>query len=205
MAITSLQALYQQKLQMIYDAEQQALQAFPRIIQMVRNDDLRTGLEKHRRQTEEQARRMDELLRRRGQGAERTESASMRALLRETEQLLAMIQDEDTRDAFIIAAQQAVEHHEIAAYGTARTWARQSGFTEDARLLEEILDQEKDADQLLSDVAERIVNREAATRGSDAGVTQRAQPGDRAGTSTRPASGGSAPRPRDADSQPRPG
>jgi ferritin-like metal-binding protein YciE len=203
MAITSLQALYQQKLQMIYDAEQQALQAFPRVIQMVGNDDLRAGLEKHRRQTEEQARRLDELLRRRGESAQRTESASMRALLRETEQLLAMIQDEDTRDAFILAAQQAVEHHEIAAYGTARTWARQSGFTEDARLLEEILEQEKDADQQLSDVAERVVNREAATRGSEAGAAQRAQPGDKAGTPTRPASGG-APRPREADNQPRP-
>jgi ferritin-like metal-binding protein YciE len=190
MAITSLQELYLQKLQMIHDAEQQTLQAFPRIIANVCNDDLRTGLEAHRRQTEEQVRRLEELCRRRGQSAQRAESLSMRALLQEGEQLLSTIQDDDARDAFIIAAQQAVEHHEIAAYGTARTWARQSGFTDDARVLEEILQQEKNADKLLSDIAERMVNPEAATRARDVDVTQRAQPGDRARPSSRQPSAG---------------
>jgi ferritin-like metal-binding protein YciE len=195
MAVTSLQELYLQKLQMIYDAEQQTLKAFPRVIKMARNDDLRNGLEAHRQQTEEQVRRLDELFSRRGQNAQRAESVSMRALLQEAEQILPTIQDDDTRDAFIIAAQQAVEHHEIAAYGTARTWARQSGFAEDAQVLEGILEQEKRADQLLSDVAERMVNREAATRGRDVDVTQRAQRAqqdDRAASSGRSSTGGGA-------------
>jgi ferritin-like metal-binding protein YciE len=192
MAVTSLQELYLQKLQMIYDAEQQTLKAFPRVIKMARNDDLRNGLEAHRQQTEEQVRRLDELFSRRGQDAQRAQSLSMRALLQEAEQILPTIQDDDTRDAFIIAAQQAVEHHEIAAYGTARTWARQSGFADDAQVLEGILEQEKRADQLLTDVAERIVNREAATRGRDVDVTQRAQQGDRAASSGRSSTSGGA-------------
>jgi ferritin-like metal-binding protein YciE len=193
MAVTSLQELYLQKLQMIYDAEQQTLQAFPRAIQMAHNENLRNGLEAHRRQTEEQVRRLEGLFSARGQSPKRTESRSMRALLQEAEEVLPTIQDDDTRDAFIIAAQQAVEHHEIADYGTGRTWARQLGFDDDAAVLQEILDQERSADKLLSDVAERMVNPDAAAGTGDLDVTPRAQPGDRAADAGgRASSGGGA-------------
>jgi ferritin-like metal-binding protein YciE len=184
MAITSLQELYQKKLQMIYDAEHQGQQAMPRLLQAARNGDLRSALQAHRQQTEEQVRRLDGLFRSHGQSPERTECRSMRALIQEAEQLLPTIQDDDTRDAFVISAQQAIEHHEIADYGTARTWARQLGFGEDASVLQAILEQERNADKLLSDVAERMVNPEAAAAG-DVDVTGRAQPGDRAAASAR--------------------
>jgi ferritin-like metal-binding protein YciE len=190
MTITSLQELYIQKLQMIYDAEQQTLEAFPRVIQMAHDDDLRERLESHRRQTEEQVRCLDGLFRARGQSTQRIESRSMRALLQEAAQLLPTIEGDDTRDAFLIAAQQAVEHHEIAAYGTARAWARQLGFDDDADVLEDILDQEKAADKLLSEVAERQVNAQAARKARDVDVTQRAQPGDRAAGAAGSSSGG---------------
>jgi ferritin-like metal-binding protein YciE len=190
MAITSLQELYVQKLQMIYDAEQQTLQAFPRAIQSARNDELRRGLEAHRQQTEDQVRRLEQVFRARGQAPQRAECRSMRALLLEAEEVLPNIRDEDTRDAFIIAAQQGVEHHEIADYGTARTWARQLDFDDDAAVLEAILDEERRADQLLSDVAERMVNPEAASASSDVDVTPRAQPGDRTADAARSSSGG---------------
>jgi hypothetical protein len=118
----------------------------------------------------------------------------MRALLQEGEELAPAIQDEDTRDAFLISAQQAVEHHEIAAYGTVRTWARQLDFDDDASVLQAILDEERRADQLLSDVAERMVNPEAASAASDVDVTPRAQPGDRTAAATRsPGAGGARP------------
>jgi ferritin-like metal-binding protein YciE len=192
MAITSLQELYFQKLQMIYDAELQTLQEFPRAIQQARNEELRSGLQAHRQQTEEQARRLDGLFRAHEQSAQRTECRSMRALVEEAEAVLPMIEDDDTRDAFIIAAQQGVEHHEIADYGTARTWARQIGFNDDAAVLQQILDQEVNADKLLSRVAERMVNPDAA-KGADVDVTPRAQPGDRAAASGGSSSGGARP------------
>ena len=76
--------------------------------------------------------------------------------------MLPRIQDPDTIDAFIIAAAQAVEHHEIAAYGTARAWAEQLGFTDDANVLQNTLDEENRADKLLSSIAERSVNEQAS-------------------------------------------
>jgi ferritin-like metal-binding protein YciE len=190
MAITSLQELYLQKLQMIYDAEQQGQQALSRLVQAAHNGDLRSALQAHRQQTEEQVRRLEGLFRTRGESAERIESRSMRALIQEAEQVLPTIQDDDTRDAFLIAAQQAVEHHEIADYGTARTWARQLGFSEDASVLQAILDQERNADKLLSEVAERMVNPEAATAAGDVDVTGRAQAGDRGAAAARSSSAG---------------
>jgi ferritin-like metal-binding protein YciE len=192
MAVTSLQELYVQKLQMIYDAEQQTLEAFPRVIQMARNDDLRTGFEAHRQQTEDQVRRLEKLFQAHGESSKRADCLSMRALLQEAQQVLPSIQDDDTRDAFLIAAQQGVEHHEIADYGTARTWARQLGFRDDARTLQEILRQEESTDQLLSDIAERMVNPVAASATSDVDVTPRARPGDRTAEAARSSSGGSS-------------
>jgi ferritin-like metal-binding protein YciE len=184
--INSLDQLYVQKLQMIYDAERQTLEAFPRLTQMVQNDDLRTGMEAHRQQTEDQARQVEQLVRARDGQTQGMTCLSMRALIQEAEQTLPSIQDPDTRDAFIIAAQQAVEHHEMAAYGTARTWAQELGYDDDAAMLQSILDQEGSTDKLLSDVAERRVNPQASSGGSDVDVTPRAQMGDRSmgGTGT---------------------
>jgi ferritin-like metal-binding protein YciE len=165
MPATSLTDLYLQKLQLLLDAEEQGLQAMPQLAQRVRNPELRNALETHRRQTEQHVQRLQQLAQRRAQGPENTPAngcVSMRALIEEAQTLLPTIQDADTADAFIIGAQQAVEHHEIAAYGTARTWAEQLGFDEDADLLQQTLDEEGEADELLSQIAEDSVNREAS-------------------------------------------
>ena len=162
MPASSLHDLYVNKLQLIYDAEQQALQAMPQLTSRVQNDDLRSGLEAHRRQTEEQVRRLEQVFRRLGQTPQRRDCLSMRALIQEAQQMTGQIQDPDTLDAFVIAAAQAIEHHEIAAYGTARTWALQSGNEDDADILERTLQEEKGTDTLLSDIAERMVNPSAA-------------------------------------------
>jgi ferritin-like metal-binding protein YciE len=204
MAINSLQDLYVNKLQMIYDGEQQGLQAMQQLSQMVSNPDARQGLEMHRRQTEEQVRRLEQIFQRQGQRAQATECASMRALIQETQRMVQQIQDPDTRDAFLISAQQGMEHHEMADYGTARTWARQLGNDEDAQLLQQTLQEEEQADKLLTQIAERNVNQQAAqgdrdvTRAAQRDDAARGAGGRAAGTSTGGASAGGASADRDA-------
>ena len=175
MPATSLNDLYLQKLQLLLDAEERGLQALPQLAQRVQSPELRKALEMHRRQTEQHVQRLQQLARRRAQGPENTPAngcVSMRALIEEAETILPTIRDADATDAFIIGAQQAVEHHEIASYGTARTWAQQLGYDEDADLLQQTLDEEGETDELLTQIAERSVNREAS-QGADRGVGQR--------------------------------
>ena len=107
-------------------------------------------------------RRLEQLFQRQGQRPQPVQCASMRALIQEGQDLVQQVQDPDTRDALIIAAAQAVEHHEIAAYGTARTWARQLGHDEDADLLQQTLREEEQTDKQLTEIAERMVNLAAA-------------------------------------------
>jgi ferritin-like metal-binding protein YciE len=166
MAATSLQDLYLQKLQLLLDAEQQGLDAMPQLAQMVQNEKLRDAMQMHRRQTEEQVQRLTQLIGNRGRAAQSRECVSMRALIEEAQTMLPNIQDPDTIDAFIIGAQQAMEHHEIAAYGTARSWAQQLGYDDDADVLQRTLDEEGEADKMLSKIAERSVN-ERASQGAD--------------------------------------
>jgi ferritin-like metal-binding protein YciE len=183
MPATSLNDLYLQKLQLLLDAEEQGLQAMPQLAQRVQHPELREALETHRRQTEQHVQRLQQLAQRRAQGPENTPAngcVSMRALIEEAQTILPTIQDENTTDAFIIGAQQAIEHHEIAAYGTARTWAQELGYDEDADLLQQTLDEEGEADELLTQIAERRVNREAS-QGSEREVgIERGGQGDRA-------------------------
>ena len=162
MPIGSLQDLYMNKLQMIYDAEQQGLEQMPQLAQQLSNPELQQAFETHRVQTQEQVRRLEQLFQREGQAPQRVECTSMRALIQEAQQMVGQIQDPSTRDAFLICAEQAIEHHEMAAYGTARTWAQQLGREEDANLLQQTLQEEEQSDQLLSDMAERMINQQAA-------------------------------------------
>ena len=117
----------------------------------------------------------------------------MRALIEETESTLSTIQDPDTIDAYIIGAQQAIEHHEIAAYGTARAWAQQLGLDDDATALQRTLDEEGQANELLSRIAEERVNERASkgaerevgiARGSEADRARGNEPGHGAGQLT---------------------
>jgi ferritin-like metal-binding protein YciE len=198
MPANSLNDLYLQKLQLLLDAEEQGVQAMPQLAQRVQNDELRRALENHRRESEQHVQRLQQLAQRRAQGPENTPAngcISMRALIEEAQTILPTIEDPDTIDAFIIGAQQAIEHHEIASYGTARSWAQELGYDEDADLLQQTLDEEGNADQMLTQIAERRVNREAS-QGADREVGIASGQGDRAsrGDATRKRSDVSAER-----------
>jgi len=184
MPATSLQDLYFQKLQMMLDAERQGLDAMPALVERVQNPRLRDALEQHHQQSQEHVRRLEQLFKAQGQDAEEMDCPSMTALIEEAQTTLPEIEDEDTADAFIIACVQGIEHHEIASYGTARTWASQLGFREAAEMLQRTLDEEAQADQMLSSIAEQSVN-EQASRGSDREVAL----GGRGGTADQLQSG----------------
>lgn len=191
MPATSLDDLYSQKLQLLLDAERQGLDAMPQLAQVVHDPKLRDALQQHRRETEEHVQRLQQLIDGNSQGSRNQECISMRALIEEAQRTLQNIQDPDTIDAFVIGAQQAIEHHEIAAYGTARAWARQLGRDDDARTLQQTLDEEGNADERLTSIAEGRVNarasqgaeREVGVRsGGRADQSQRGEP--RPGTLT---------------------
>jgi ferritin-like metal-binding protein YciE len=110
----------------------------------------------------------------------------MKNLIAEGEEMIGEAEDDDTRDAVMIAAAQKVEHYEIAAYGTIRTWAQLLGMNDIASLLEESLEEEKETDEKLTALAESHINLEAADQGAEQ-MSGRggASPGARKSSTTR--------------------
>lgn len=159
----ALHKLLMHELEDLYDAEQQILKALPKMIQEASNRQLQQALTEHRTITERQVERLDEVFRELdGEGRSRRKCKGMAGLIAEGEDLLKEDFEDATKDAGIIGAAQRVEHYEIAAYGTARTLAQFLGNRRAAQLLEETLEEEKEADLKLTQIAESSTNREAA-------------------------------------------
>jgi ferritin-like metal-binding protein YciE len=161
MAIETLQDLYVHELKDIYSAEKQILQALPRMAKGASHDEVRQAFEEHHRVTEEQVRRLDTIFEDLGQKPEGQKCKGMEGLIEEGKDMLEEKADPDVRDAGLIAAAQRVEHYEIAAYGTARTYARQLGLDRHVDLLQRSLDEEGETDKRLTKLAENRVNRDA--------------------------------------------
>jgi ferritin-like metal-binding protein YciE len=161
MALNSMQDLAIYKLQSIYDAEQQALQAYPQIVSAVSSPALQQALQQHMQQTQGQVQRLEQIFQQMGQTPGGQTCVSMQGLIQEGQQLIQQGGAPEVLDAAILAAAQAIEHHEIAAYGTARTIAQQMGMMEVAQLLEQTLEEEKQTDAKLTQIAEQNVNQQA--------------------------------------------
>lgn len=165
--IDSLESLFQDELKDIYDAEKQITKALPKMIKKAGADELRAAFEEHLQQTEQQIERLEEVFEQLGMPARGKKCIGMQNLLKEGAEMMAEAEDEDTRDALMIAAAQKVEHYEIATYGTLRVWANLLGHSESAALFEETLEEEKETDQKLTAIAESFVNQEAADTEDD--------------------------------------
>jgi ferritin-like metal-binding protein YciE len=159
----ALQKLLTHELADLYDAEQQILKALPTLIDESSSSELQQALAQHRTVTQKQVRRLDQIFRQLGEERENQRCKGMAGLIAEGEDVLEEDFEASTMDAAIIGAAQRVEHYEIAAYGTARTLAQTLGLTEIAQLLEESLNEEKEADERLTEIAESAVNMEAAS------------------------------------------
>jgi ferritin-like metal-binding protein YciE len=162
MAIETLQDLYIHELKDIYSAEKQILDALPQMAKGASHDELRQAFEEHHRVTEEQVRRLDTIFDELGEKPQGQKCKGMEGLIEEGKEMLKEKADPDVRDAGLIAAAQRVEHYEIAAYGTARTYAKQLGLDNHVELLQRTLDEEGQTDQRLSKLAESRINTDAA-------------------------------------------
>ncbi len=165
--LDSLEALMQDELKDIYDAEKQLTKALPKLAKKATADELREGFEEHLRQTEQHMERLEQVFEQMGMPARGKTCKGMKNLIAEGDEMIREAEDDATRDALMIAAAQKVEHYEIAAYGTLRTWANLLGKREIAGLLEDTLEEEKETDQKLTEIAESFVNQAAATEGEE--------------------------------------
>jgi ferritin-like metal-binding protein YciE len=162
--IDSLRTLLVQELRDIYDAEKRLTKAIPKLVKAATSEDLSGALEEHLTQTEEQVSRLERAFEALGEPAKGMECAGIKGIIEEgDEHINEEFTDDGLRDATIIGSAQRVEHYEIAAYGTAIAHARLLGQDEVVSLLEETLEEEKAADEKLTEIAEQVVNPDAAS------------------------------------------
>ncbi len=161
-SLDSLDALLEDELKDIYDAEKQITKALPKIMKKATAPELKQALADHLQQTERQIERLEQAFDQLELRPKGKKCIGMQYLLKEGDDMMREAEDKDTRDALIIAAAQKVEHYEIAAYGTMRVWATLLGHSGVASLFEETLDEEKETDQRLTGIAEGFVNQAAA-------------------------------------------
>jgi ferritin-like metal-binding protein YciE len=156
MKVNSLQELYVEQLRDLYDAEQQIIKALPEMIEAATAEELKQGLTEHLEVTKVQAARLESIFKDLGEKAKGEKCKGMEGVIEEGSDLIDEIEDPDIRDAAIIASAQRVEHYEMAGYGTARTFATLLDDDEASNLLQQTLDEEKEADQKLTELAEQI-------------------------------------------------
>jgi ferritin-like metal-binding protein YciE len=156
MTPTSLHELYMEQLRDLYDAEQQIIKALPEMIDAATSTDLKDGLSEHLEVTKTQASRLEQIFEGLGEKAKGEKCKGIRGVLEEGNDLVGDIEDPSLRDAAIIASAQRVEHYEMAGYGTARTFATLLQQEEASKLLQQTLDEEKEADQTLTELSEEI-------------------------------------------------
>jgi ferritin-like metal-binding protein YciE len=159
--IRSMDDLFLHLLRDIYYAEQQIVKSLPKMIGKATAAELKQGLADHLEESKDHVGRLEEVFRMIGTNAKAVDCPAMDGILKEADEVAGDVADKNVLDAAIIASAQAVEHYEITRYGTLIAWARELGRDDVAVLLAETLDEEKTADQLLTDIAETRVNQEA--------------------------------------------
>ena len=157
MKLESLRSLLLEQLQDLYSAEEQITKALPKMIEHTSDAGLKSALSEHLDVTREQIRRLDRIFDDIREGDRNgAKCKGMEGLIKEGDEIVKAKGDPETRDAGIIASAQRVEHYEIAGYGCARTYASLLGRRDWAQQLQQTLDEEKQADQKLNQLAERI-------------------------------------------------
>src|SRR5262245_57267799 len=161
MALASLKDLYFDELGDLYDAETQILRTLPRLAEAARSPDLREALTKHCDESRLHLERLDLIFTHWGEQRRSKACAGLAGIVQEADERLNRATTQDARDAAIIGVAQRVEHYEMAAYGCARTYARRLNRLDEARLLQETLDEEGRADRHLTELAEAHINDDA--------------------------------------------
>ena len=166
MKLNTIEDLFLQELKDLYSAENQLVKALPKMAKAATNADLQAGFEEHLEQTKGHVERLDKIAEQLGVKLTGHKCKAMEGLIEEGSELIEEDADDSVRDAGLIGAAQRVEHYEIAGYGTARALASRLGHKDIAKILTQTLEEEKETDAKLTDLAESTVNEEAAAAGS---------------------------------------
>jgi ferritin-like metal-binding protein YciE len=160
--MSKLDDLFLDTLQDALYVERTLVKRLPKLAAEASSTELKDTILGHLRETEIHVERLETIFDMMGKPASAKKCEALEGLLKETVSVTGDIDDEQTRDAAIIALSQAIEHYEIARYGTLACWAEELGGREIQLLLEETLEEEKQADQKLSALAESSINERAA-------------------------------------------
>jgi ferritin-like metal-binding protein YciE len=158
-----LDELFHETLKDVYFAEKKILTALPKMAKAAQNEDLAAAFEKHRDETEGQIDRLERVF---GMIDEKPQGKTCPAIVGLSEEAQEIIKDfkgSPALDAGLLGSAQAVEHYEISRYGTLRAWAEELGLTEAAELLQATLDEDKATDEILTQLAQAVINQEAET------------------------------------------
>ena len=165
MKISTLDQLLEDELKDIYNAETQLIEALPKMVKAAESNDLRAAFEKHLEQTRVHVQRVEEICNDLKIKPAGKTCVGMKGAIKEGEEVIKSDMGSEPKQAALIGAAQRVEHYEIAAYGTARAHARQLGYLKAFDLLTQTLNEEKETDQKLTQLAENRVNVKAAMSG----------------------------------------
>jgi ferritin-like metal-binding protein YciE len=160
--IHSMDDLFLHGLQDLYYAENQIVKALPEMVEKASDKQLAQSFKAHLEETKGQVKRLEQVFKMLGKEPEGVDCPAIDGLIDEAQDIAGDIDDKQVLDAALISAAQAVEHYEIARYGTLMAWAKTLGHQEAIRLLKQNLDEEKATDEKLSKMAETSVNRKAA-------------------------------------------
>lgn len=159
--IETMEDLFHHQLRDVYYAEKQIVKSLPRMIDKASSPALRSSFEQHLEETKGQVRRLERAFSLLGLDAKGVTCPAIDGIIKEADEVSGEVGDKRVLDAALVAAAQAVEHYEIARYGTLIAWARELGRGDCADLFEETLREEKAADRKLTGIAEDDVNRAA--------------------------------------------
>ena len=163
MEMESLRDLYIDELKDLYSAEKQLVRALPKMMKNATNAQLKEAFRNHLAETEGHVARLEQIFESLESSPRGKKCVGMEGLIEEASELLEEDAEDDVLDAGLISKAQHVEHYEMAGYGTVRTWAQILGEDQHVTLLEQTLQEEKNADRLLTQIAESSVNIDAET------------------------------------------
>jgi ferritin-like metal-binding protein YciE len=171
MTVNSLQELYLEQIRDLYDAEQQIIKGLPEMIEAASSANLKHALTEHLQVTKTHATRLEQIFSALGEKPKREKCKGIQGVIEEGSDLIGEVKDSNLRDVAIIASAQRVEHYEMAGYGTARTFAKLLGQEQASQLLQKTLDEEKEADQKLTSLADHINSNAAGSKAVGANKT----------------------------------
>jgi ferritin-like metal-binding protein YciE len=154
----TLDDLFYDTLKDIYFAERQILKALPKMARAATSEKLKEGFLKHKQETEGQIERLQQVFETIGKRAQGKTCEAIQGIIAEGEEIMEEFKGTAALDAGLISSAQAVEHYEIARYGTLKSWAQQLGHKEAVALLDATLKEESQTDEILSQLAESAVN-----------------------------------------------